>query len=223
MNRNTLIQPVEARSPAFTEHAPLIREAPTPLSKLFSGDALALISSRQNVSPRRLEAPAPSAAQLEKIFLAAAAAPDHGLLMPWRFVCIDQQKRLALARAFVLALLERDPGATAEQLEAARDKASRAPFLALAISRRGPDSTGIRDIEQIISLGCAVQNILLMAHALGFGAGLSSGRAMTSGALRGLFGLMPNEEAACFISIGVVHKSKPIRAKPETKNFVSHL
>lgn len=46
----------------------------------------ALIVSRRNVSPKRLVAPGPNEAQLDSLFAAAAAAPDHGLLLPWRFV-----------------------------------------------------------------------------------------------------------------------------------------
>ncbi len=195
----------------------------SPASDDLASDMLALFSSRQNTSPRRLEDPAPSAAQTDQIFSAAAAAPDHGLLNPWRFICIGKDQRPELAKAFVLALLERDPGATQEQLEAARDKAFRAPFLALAVFRPDVSPTGIRPIEQTISLGCAIQNVLLAAHALGFGSGLTSGQAMTSGALRVLFGLAPTEEAACFVAIGTVSKSKPIRHRPSSQNFVSQL
>lgn len=194
-----------------------------PASDGAVSDLLALLSSRQNTSPRRLEDPAPSAAQVEQIFSAASAAPDHGLLNPWRFICIEKDQRPELAKAFVLALLERDPGATQEQLEAASDKAFRSPFLALAVSRLGPESAGIRHIEQVISLGCAIQNTLLAAHALGFGSGLTSGRAMSASALRKLFGLALNEEAACFIAIGSVSKQKPIRLRPDSTGFLSRL
>lgn len=197
--------------------------SPASNSASDTGGLLALLSSRQNTSPRRLEDPAPSAAQIEQIFSAAAAAPDHGLLNPWRFICIGQDRRSELAKAFVLALLERDPGATQLQLEAAGEKAFRSPFLALAVSRPRPESAGIRPIEQVISLGCAIQNTLLAAHALGFSSGLSSGRAMTSSALRSLLSLAPNEEAACFIAIGSVAKHKPIRLRPDSTSFFSSL
>ena len=190
---------------------------------VFSDRVSALIASRQTVSPKRLEAPAPSQTQLSEILSSASAAPDHGLLMPWRIVCIGEDQRAALAKAFVLALLVRDPGATTEQLESAREKAFRAPFLALIVFSPGPESAGIRAIEQAISMGCAVQNILLTAHAMGFGSGLSSGRAMTSEPIRTLFGLASIEEAACFISIGTVVKSKAIRHRPDMQSFVSHL
>jgi nitroreductase len=84
------------------------------------GFAEALITSRQNISPKRLVEPGPSAGQIGQIFRAAAAAPDHGLLTPWRFVIIPAHKRADLADVFAKALVERDPGATLAQIETAR-------------------------------------------------------------------------------------------------------
>lgn len=184
---------------------------------------LALIASRCNVSPKRLDAPAPSSQQIEQIFSAAAAAPDHGLLRPWRFVSIESHQRPALAKAFVLALLERSPGATQDQLEAASQKAARAPFLALAVFSPDISPSGIRPIEQTVSLGCAIQNILLAAQAMGFGSGLTSGQAMTSHALKTLFKLDLHEDAVCFIAIGSVASQKLPRLRPFTSDFLTAL
>src|SRR5512141_2370193 len=89
--------------------------------------ARALIETRRNISPRRLFEPGPSPKQLEALLSLAAAAPDHGLLTPWRFIVIPTEQRHRLAEVFALALLDRDPGATQEQIEMAREKAHRAP------------------------------------------------------------------------------------------------
>ena len=100
--------------------------------------------------------------------------------------------------------------ATAEQLESAREKAFRAPFLMLAIVRLQARSTEparkasagdgnyealVCDAERLVSLGCAIQNIILAAHAAGFGSGLTSGQAMGSSHLRRLFSLGGDEQA----------------------------
>ena len=214
--------PVQGSNRGLPSPVEYTAQAP-PERVVFSDHVRSLIASRQTVSPKRLASPAPTETQIGEILSSAAAAPDHGLLMPWRIVCIGEDQRAALAKAFVLALLGRDPGATAEQLESAHDKAFRAPFLALVVFRLGPESAGIRAIEQTISVGCAIQNILLTAHAMGFGAGLSSGRALTSEPIRALFDLASNEEAACFIAIGTVSKLRPIRHRPGLNSFVSHL
>ncbi|BDT72789.1 putative NAD(P)H nitroreductase YdjA [Comamonadaceae bacterium OS-4] len=182
-----------------------------------------LITSRQNISPKRLDAPGPSQEDLKQIFQAAAAAPDHGLVRPWRFVLVPQEKRAALAEVFALALIDRDHGATLEQIEAARDKAHRAPFLMLVVAKLGSCEPPIPTIERMVSVGCAVQNILLTAHSLSFGSSLASGQAMQSPRMRSLFALKEGEEAVCFVNIGTVSKRKSPRLHPGTDTFVTSL
>jgi nitroreductase len=82
----------------------------------------------------------------------------------------------------------------------------------LAAANLNDTEDGITPHEKMISLGCAIQNILLMAHALGFGAGLSSGKAIQSERLRELFKLSTNTMPTCFITIGTVSKNKPSNA-----------
>lgn len=183
----------------------------------------ALILSRQNVAPKRLVEPGPSAMQIEQMLCAAAAAPDHGLLIPWRFVIVPQDKRALLGEVFALALTDRDCDATPEQIASAREKAQRAPFLMLAIARLGRDDSGIPEVERIVSLGCAIQNILLTAHAMGFGAGLTSGQAMRSPRMRDLFKLADDEQPACCVNVGTVEKWKRQRTHPASTEFSSTL
>jgi len=186
--------------------------------------SLALIGTRMNVSPKRLIDPGPSPEQLEAMFSSAAAAPDHGQLTPWRFMIVPPAKRGLLAEVFALALIDRDPGATLVQIEAAREKAYRAPMLMLAVARLVSDQEPeIPNVERIVSLGCAMQNLLLTAHAMGFGSGLTSGQAMCSERMRGLFRLGADEHAVCFVNIGTVTKIKPPRVRPTADQFVTSL
>jgi len=182
-----------------------------------------LIGSRQNVSPKRLVAPGPSSPEIQRLLGAAAAAPDHGLLMPWRFVIVPMDKRVLLAEAFALALTDRDSAATPDQIASAKEKAHRAPFLMLAIARLGDVLPDIPAMERLVSLGCAIQNILLSAHAMGYGAGLTSGQAMCSPRIRELFTLATDEHAICCINVGTVVKQKPRRARFSPEDFTSTL
>ncbi len=182
-----------------------------------------LIHTRQNISSRNLVAPAPSAQQLVQLLDAAAAAPDHGLLNPWRFVIIPQDKRALLGEVFAEALIDRDAEATPEQIGLAREKAHRAPLLLLAIARLGPTEPVIPPVERMVSLGCAIQNMLLLAHAMGFGAGLTGGQAMNSPRMRALFALSEGEQAVCFVNLGTASKGKPHRSRPEARGFFSTL
>ena len=186
--------------------------------------ARALIESRQNVSPKRLAAPGPSPQQFEALMSLAAAAPDHGLLMPWRFIVVPDGQRAALAEVFALALIDRDPGATLEQIQSAREKAYRAPLLMVAVACLGPREPDIPRLERMISMGAAVQNLLLGAHAMGFGAGLTSGQAMKSQRMHQLCGLAREEWAVCCVNIGTVSKRKgAVRSRPLPAAFVTEL
>jgi nitroreductase len=182
-----------------------------------------LMQSRQTILPKRLMAPGPDAGQLQQILEAAASAPDHGQLLPWRFILVPTGARAALAGVFGAALLERDPLATLEQVRQAQEKAHRSPCLLLMVvdALRGDPDVDIS--ERIVSSGCAVQNLLLMATALGFGSALTSGKALKSAALHTLFGLKEGEQALCFVSVGSVQSSRPGRLRPAMQDYVSTL
>lgn len=175
-----------------------------------------LIQSRQTVMPRRLTEPGPDAAQLHDLLALAAAAPDHGQLTPWRFVVIPPSARTRLAEVFALALTDRDPQASEEQLRHAREKAHRAPLLMVVVACLGPRDPDIPALERMVSVGAAVQNLLLGAHALGFGTGLTSGKAMASSRLRALLALTDTEVPVCCINIGTVGRHKPRQGKRPT-------
>jgi len=183
----------------------------------------ALISSRQSFLPKRLFQPGPTSAQLEVIFSMAATAPDHNLTRPWRIVICPQECRGLLSDAFARSLLDRDPHATEQQVQDAMVKAHRAPLVMLAIvNARGLDSD-VPPSERIISAGCAIQNIFLMAHAMGFGASPTSGKSMYMNPVRDLFGLKEFEDPLCFINIGTPDRSTLAKPRMIPSEFVSTL
>ena len=185
--------------------------------------AAELIHARQTVLPKRLAAPGPNDAQFLAMLGAAAAAPDHGQLLPWRFVLVPGGQRAALGEVFAQALAERDANATPEQREQAREKALRGPRLLLLVvdGERGDPEIDLN--ERLISAGAAVQNVLLLATAQGFGSALTSGKALKSAVLRRFFGLAASEHAICFISIGSVASRRPARARPTVVDYLSTL
>ncbi len=185
--------------------------------------AATLMQSRQTILPKRLTEPGPDATQLQQILNAAASAPDHGQLLPWRLVLVPTDVRGLLAEQFAAALQERDAAALPEQMEQAREKAFRAPCLMLLVvdGAKGDPEVGLA--ERLLSAGCSVQNLLLMATALGFGSALTSGKALKAAGLRRLFALSASDQALCFVSLGTAQSRKPARLRPTVSDFVSHL
>ena len=163
-----------------------------------------LMTSRQTVLPKRLVAPGPDAAELAQLFQAAAAAPDHDMINPWRFLIIPEHKRADLGDLFAAALLERDPSASTEQLDQARDKALRAPLLMLLIV---DEAKG------------AVQHLMLLANAMGYGSALTSGKALKATCFRAGLGLGASEHVICCLSVGTVSSRKPFKLRPEVQQF----
>ena len=95
--------------------------------------------------------------------------------------------------------------------------------LMLAVVRTEGGDEEIRPYERVLSAGCAIQNMLLMATAMGYGSALTSGKALQARALRELFGLTPAEQALCFVSIGTVASTGTRRARPAVDRFFSEL
>lgn len=207
----------------LTAYRPQPLLVPEPAATDWSVVAGELIQARQTVLPKRLVAPAPDAAQQHTILAAAAAAPDHGQLLPWRFIAVPDERRPALAEVFAQSLRERDASATDEQVEQAREKAHRSPWLLLAVVDGACGDPEVDMLERTLSAGAAVQNVLLMATALGYGSALTSGKALKSAALRQLFALRPDEQALCFVSVGTVQSRRKPRVRPAVGDYFSTL
>jgi nitroreductase len=189
----------------------------------LAGLVLALIGSRQSVMPKRLLAPGPDDAQLRQMVDAAACAPDHRGLRPWRLVRIADAQRAALADLFEACTLDRNPAATPDDITRSREKAGRAPVLLLAVLRGAPDPVAddpeVPLVERAITLGAALMNLLLAAHGLGYGAMLTSGRAVRTARFAAAFALAPGEQAVCFVSIGSARAS-PRRGRGVAADFL---
>jgi nitroreductase len=188
----------------------------------MNDDLWNLMTARRHVGLRRLLAPGPDEVALDRILEAAAQAPDHGQLLPWRFVLIPQHRRADLGAVFEEALAQRDPSADAAARATARDKAQNAPCLLVAILVDVP-GTAIPTAEKLVALGCAIQNMLLAAQALGFASGLASGGALDAPGMRRLLDLAPHERAVCFVGFGTADVQKKPRVRPQPGRFFSSL
>lgn len=167
-----------------------------------------------------LAEPGPDDAQLREIAEIAGRTPDHGKLIPWRFVHVRSEQRDAFAD-----LLERayraeneDPGRL--EIEAVHRFARQAPTLVVALSSP-VEGTKIPVWEQELSCGAACMNLLHAAHALGFAAGLVTGwAAYSDDVLRGLGG-RDGERIAGFVFIGTPAADLEERDRPEPGDILA--
>jgi nitroreductase len=169
-------------------------------------------------SPAKLSAPGPTDAQIERLLFAAAHAPDHGRLSPWRFAVLRAEGRQRLAEAMAAALRRKHPEAPPEALETERAKAQRAPII-IAVATHAVAGHKVPEIEQWLAVGAAIQNLLLAAHAMGFGALWKTGGAAHDDEIAAALGFAPSERIAGFIYLGT-----PAAApKPREFNVADHV
>lgn len=172
-------------------------------------DTLTAIATRHSVAPAFLVDPAPDGDALERILTAGASAPDHGLLRPWRFIVVRGGARHRLGEVFAAALRRREPDAPEDALAKEKERPLRAPLLvaiAAAIDKHHPK---IPAVEQLLSAGAAAQNMLLAAHAQGFGAKWLTGANAYDDHVKAALGLGPDDHLAGFIYLGTVDGNPP--------------
>lgn len=148
--------------------------------------------------------------QLELLLTAAARAPDHGLLGPWRFKVLEGERRTLLGSAMAAALRERSPDADREALDREASKAMRSPTL-LVVSAVTQSHPKVPEIEQWVAVGAAIQNLWIAAESLGLGVAWKTGSHAYSSLVKQALGLAPEEAIIGFIHLGTPLTKGPVR------------
>lgn len=183
-------------------------------------DALDLLKTRRSFKAAELTGPPPSAAEIDTLLTVASRVPDHGKLVPWRFIVFEGDARRAAGAAIVTAFHARYPDAKPEQAEAERARLARAPLVIAVVSRAAPH-VKIPEWEQVLSAGAAAMNLVLAAYALGYGAAwITEWYAYDRGVLDAL-GLKPHEKIAGFVHIGRPPGTPEDRPRPPLEEIAS--
>jgi len=153
------------------------------------------------VSITKLIEPAPNYAELLEAFKAAARAPDHGKLQPWRFMVIEGEGLELLSRIFLAALVESNPAISPSVVEKTKNMPFRAPMIIVAVAKC-QESSKVPKQEQIIACGAATQNLLNALFALNYGAVWRTGDLAYNKHVAQSLGLAESEEIIGFIYIG---------------------
>lgn len=172
-------------------------------------DAITALTTR--TSCPRLDAPGPSAEQLEVLLSAAIRAPDHGVLRPWRFIVLQGDERHALGNIMVAELLRKQPEADQKAQDSAFAKALRAPTMVVAIAET-VENHKVPIWEQVLAVGAAVQNMMLAAHAMGLGAMWRTGDLANSAEAKAALGFAEKDQVVAFLYLGT--PAGPARSIP---------
>ena len=119
---------------------------------------------------------------IERVLRAADWAPSHGETEPWRFTVFTGDSRRALGEAFARAYRadsEADNSFKATTFESQGQRAFGSPVwisLGMEPEVRGDGSLKMLPDDELMAVACAIQNLHLMASALGLaGMWLSKG------------------------------------------------
>lgn len=155
---------------------------------------------------------------IERIVQCGLTAPDHRALRPWRFILCSREDCEKLVRRVGLVALAQEAGdASVEEITEALQRlfitAPRVVICVLDVDRSGR----VPEIEQVLSAGAAIQNMLIAAEAMGHSGYWRTGKLAYSPLLTAALGLEENTLICGLLCLGRLQKRSPLPAaqRPE--------
>ena len=181
---------------------------------------LARLESRRSAPLRGLVEPGPTKAELDRMLRLAARVPDHGRLVPWRFVVIEGEARRELGQRLDALYAIQHPGLAPAKADMWTLYLLRAPVTVVVVSRPDLDAK-VPEWNQVLSAGAAGMALTVAAHAMGFATQWLlkwPGRDREAAAL---LGIEAGETVAGFIQIGRPTRVAEDRARPDLDAIVT--
>lgn len=183
--------------------------------------ALKLLNDRRSTPSRQLGEPGPDPAELRALLEAAVRVPDHGKLVPWRFILIRGDARRRLGDLLAQTTLANNPDAAPASVEKDRNRFSFAPLIVTVVARIEETHSKVPAQEQLLAAGCVAYNLLLGAQQLGYGAQWLTGWAAYDATIHAALGVAASERVVGFIHIGTALEPAPERLRPDVDALVS--
>jgi nitroreductase len=181
---------------------------------------LELLRTRRSAPANLLEAPGPTAPELETLLTLATRVPDHGKLAPWRFIVFEGEGRARAGAVISDAYAKANSGADATRIDAERKRLAFAPLVVAVVSRAAPH-VKIPEWEQVMSAGAVCMNLTIAANAMGFATvWLTEWYGYDRDVLKSL-GLADAEKIAGFIHIGRAPGPREDRVRPNLGDLVT--
>ncbi len=177
-------------------------------------DPLHVLDTRRSVPSKQLGEPGPDHATLLRMLTSAVRVPDHGKLVPFRFIRLQGEARHALGDLLAARTLHLQPDAADAIVEKDRARFSQAPVIVTVVARLTPGHK-VPEQEQLLTAGSVCFALLQAAQALGFGAQWLTGWMAYDAAVAATLGLSADERIAGFIHVGTPKMEAPERERPD--------
>ncbi|WP_024869454.1 nitroreductase family protein [Pseudoxanthomonas suwonensis] len=182
--------------------------------------ALQLLDARRSVPSLELGEPGPDDATLLRMLQSAVRVPDHGKLVPFRFLRIAGDARHALGEFLAARALQRNPDAPPALVAKDRSRFSHAPVI-VAVVARIQAGHKVPEQEQLLTAGCACFALLQAAQALGFGAQWLTAWMAYDAEVAKILGLGEGERIVGFVHIGTPRVDVPERDRPDPRALLT--
>lgn len=178
-----------------------------------------LLDRRRSTPSSCLAEPGPDHATLLRMLASAVRVPDHGKLVPWRFLLVRGDARQRLGEALAQRRRQAEPEVLQSAVDKDRGRFDRAPVIIIVVARL--QHGRIPQQEQLLSGGCVCFALLLAAQQHGFGAQWLTGWAAYDAHIAQLLGLGADERVLGFIHVGTPVTEVPDRPRPDPAALLS--
>lgn len=184
-------------------------------------EMLARLETRRSAPLRGLGEPGPTREETARLLKLAARVPDHGRLVPWRFIVIEGEARRTLGQKLDALYARQNPDLAPAKADMWELYMIRAPLTVVLVSRPDP-AAKVPEWNQVLSAGAAGMALTVAASAIGFATQWLlkwPGRDPEAAALAGV---KPGEKVAGFIHIGRPLHANADRPRPSPGDVVTY-
>ena len=166
-------------------------------------EATSLIRRRRTIKPKEFSDRQVDSSIIDEMLENANWAPTHGMTQPWRFriYCGEARQELAAFLASTYKAITSPEEFKPNKYEGMSKNAMLAPVV-IAVGMKRQEIEKITELDELLAVGCAMQNIHLTAAAHGLGGFWSTNVAATSDAMRDYIGLGPKDRALGLFYVG---------------------
>jgi nitroreductase len=187
-------------------------------------DLLSVLETRRSVKPIALGEPGPNPDELWRLLTVASRVPDHGALVPWRFILFQGEARQAVSAQLAAVYLAQHPDLSAQTVGTLAKLShlfTQAPLVVAVVSR--PDPSARKPAwEQVLTAGAVCMNLITAATAIGYASVWLTGWAAYDADALVTLGVRAEEKVAGFIHIGTAQEHPPDRIRPVLAELITN-